>query len=147
MSGRSVGLGRTRGLPTTVLVARREALMRLRSRVFIGGTTAMTVLVVVGIVAASLLAGKTTPVRVGFSGGSQALERSFTATAASLGASVTVSYIADVTDGRGEGCDRIERRVRPIAGCGGGTPLRRWPLTGGHHLGHGPGPGPAAAAP
>jgi len=99
MSGRSVGLGGTRGLPTTVLVARREALMRLRSRVFIGGTTAMTVLVVVGIVAASLLAGKTTPVRVGFSGGSQALERSFTATAAALGASVTVSDIADVTAG------------------------------------------------
>ena len=102
MSGRSAGLGRTRGLPTTLLVARREALMRLRSRVFIGGTTVMTVLVVVGIVAASLLAGKTTPVRVGFSGGSQALEGSFTATAAALGTNVTVRDIADVTAGRAQ---------------------------------------------
>ncbi len=95
-------LGGTRRLPTTVLVARREALMRLRSRVFIGGTTVMTVLVVVGIVAASLLAGKTTPVRVGFSGGSQALERTFTASAAALGAKVTVSDIADVTAGEAQ---------------------------------------------
>jgi len=62
----------------------------------------MTVLVVVGIVAASLFAGRTTPLRVGFSGGSQALERSFTATAASLGASVTVSDIADVTAGKAQ---------------------------------------------
>ena len=99
MNARSFSRGGTRRLPTTVLVARREALMRLRSRVFIGGTTVMTVLVVVGIVAASLLAGKTTPVRVGFTGGSQALERSFTATAAALGANVTVSDIPDVTAG------------------------------------------------
>ena len=75
MNARSFGLGGTRRLPTTVLVARREVRMRLRSRVFVGGTIVMAVLVVVGIVAASLLAGKTTPVRVGFSGGSQALER------------------------------------------------------------------------
>ncbi len=79
MNARSPGLGGTRRLPTTVLVARREVRMRLRSRVFVGGTIVMTVLVVVGIVAASLLAGRTNPVRVGFSGGSQALERSFTA--------------------------------------------------------------------
>jgi ABC-2 type transport system permease protein len=94
--------GSTRGLPTTVLVARREVLLRLRSRVFVGGTIVMAVLVVVGIVAASLFAGRTTPVRVGFSGGSQPLERSFTATAAALGAKVTVSDIADVTAGRAQ---------------------------------------------
>jgi ABC-2 type transport system permease protein len=76
--------------------------MRLRSRVFVGGTIVMTALVVIGIVAASLLAGRTTPVRVGFSGGSQALERSFTATATALGANVTVSDIADVTAGKGQ---------------------------------------------
>ncbi len=99
MNARSRGLGTTRHLPTTILVARREVRMRLRSRVFVGGTIVMTVLVVVGIVAASLLAGKTNPVRVGFSGGSQALERSFTATAAALDANVTVSDIADVTAG------------------------------------------------
>ena len=102
MNARPSGLGGTRRLPTTVLVARREVRMRLRSRVFVGGTIVMTVLVVVGIVAASLLAGRTTPVRVGFSGGSQALERSFTATAAALGASVTVSDIADVTAGEAQ---------------------------------------------
>ena len=97
MNARFLNLGGTRHLPTTLLVARREVRMRLRSRVFVGGTVVMAVLVVVGIVAASLLAGKSTPVRVGFSGGSQALERSFTATADALGVAVTVSDIADVT--------------------------------------------------
>jgi ABC-2 type transport system permease protein len=102
MNARSWSLGGTRRLPTTFLVARREVRMRLRSRVFIGGTIVMAVLVVVGIVAASLLAGRTTPVRVGFSGGSQALEPSFTASAAALGANVTVSDIADVTAGKAQ---------------------------------------------
>ncbi len=102
MSARSWSLGGTRHLPPTLLVARREIRMRLRSRVFIGGTIVMAVLVVVGIVAASLLAGRTTPVRVGFSGESQALERSFTATAAALGANVTLSDISDVTAGRAQ---------------------------------------------
>ena len=101
MNARSLTLG-TRPLPATVLVARREVRMRLRSRVFVGGTIVMAVLVVVGIVAASLLAGKTSPVRVGFSGGSQALERSFTASAAALGATVTVSDIADVDAGKAQ---------------------------------------------
>ncbi|MGA2514755.1 MAG: ABC transporter permease, partial [Candidatus Limnocylindrales bacterium] len=102
MNARFLSLGGTRRLPTTFLVARREIRMRLRSRVFVGGTIVMAVLVVVGIVAASLFAGRTTPLRVGFSGGSQALERSFTATAASLGANVTVSDIADVTAGKAQ---------------------------------------------
>ena len=99
MSTEPPGPRRTGGLPTTVLVARREALMRLRSRVFLGGTTVMTVFVVVGIVAASLLAAKTTPVRIGFSGGSQALEATFRATAAAYGTDVIVSDIADVGAG------------------------------------------------
>jgi len=102
MKARSSGPAEARRLPTTVLVARREIRMRLRSRVFVGGTIVMTVLVVVGIVAASLVAGTTAPVRVGFSGGSQALERSFTATAAALGAKVTLSDIADVTAGKAQ---------------------------------------------
>jgi ABC-2 type transport system permease protein len=102
MKARSLGLGGARRLPATFLVARREVRMRLRSRVFVGGTIVMAALVVVGIVAASLLAGKTNPVRVGFSGGSQALERSFTASAAALGTNVTVSDIADVTDGKAQ---------------------------------------------
>ena len=102
MNTRSWSLGGTRRLPAVVLVARREIRMRLRSRVFIGGTIVMTALVVIGIVVASLLAGKTTPVRVGFSGGSQALERTFTASAAALGADVTVSDIADVTAGEAQ---------------------------------------------
>jgi ABC-2 type transport system permease protein len=96
------GPGGARHVPTIVLVARREVRMRLRSRVFVGGTIFMGALVVIGIIAASLLAGRTTPVRVGFSGGSQALERSFTASAAALGASVTVSDIADVTAGKAQ---------------------------------------------
>ncbi len=102
MNSPTPGPGATRGLPTIVLVARREVRMRLRSRVFVGGTILMAVLVVVAIVAASLLAGKTNPVRVGFSGGSQALEHSFSATASALGANVTVSDIADVTAGEAQ---------------------------------------------
>ncbi len=94
--------GGSRHLPTIVLVARREVRMRLRSRVFVGGTIVMVALVVVGIVAASLLAGKTNPVRVGFSGGSQALERTFTASAAALGVKVTLSDVADVTAGKAQ---------------------------------------------
>jgi ABC-2 type transport system permease protein len=90
------------GRPIVFLVARREIRMRRRSRVFVGGTIFMAVLVVVGIVAASLLAGRTTPVQVGFSGGSQALEPTFTATATALGANVTVSDIADVTAGEAQ---------------------------------------------
>jgi len=90
------------GRPAVFLVARREVRMRLRSRVFVGGTIVMAVLVVVGIVAASLFAGKTNPVRVGFCGGSQALERTFTVSAAALGAKVTVSDIADVSAGEAQ---------------------------------------------
>jgi ABC-2 type transport system permease protein len=102
MNARLRSLGGTRRLPTVVLVARREIRMRLRSRVFVGGTIVMAVLVVVGIVAASLLAGRTNPVRVGFSGGSQALEPAFTASAAALGVSVMVSDVADDTTGKAQ---------------------------------------------
>jgi ABC-2 type transport system permease protein len=102
MSARFLSLGGTRRLPTTFLVARREVRMRLRSRVFVGGTIFMVALVVIGIIAAALLAGKTNPVRVGFSGGSQALEPAFTATARALGVDVTVSDIADVDAGKGQ---------------------------------------------
>ncbi len=102
MNARSANLRGARHLPTTVLVARREVRMRLRSRVFVGGTILMAALVVIGIVAASLLAGRTSPVRVGFSGGSQSLEDSFTATAAALGANVTISDVTDATDGEAQ---------------------------------------------
>jgi ABC-2 type transport system permease protein len=102
VNARLPGLGGTRGLPTIVLVARREVRMRLRSRVFVGGTIVMAGLVVIGIVTASLLAGRTNPVRVGFSGGSEALEPAFTASAAALGANVTISQIADVTAGKAQ---------------------------------------------
>jgi ABC-2 type transport system permease protein len=102
MNARSFGLDGTGRLPTTILVARREVRMRLRSRVFVGGTIVMTVLVVVGIAAASLLAGRTAAVRVGFSGGSQALEPTFTASAAALGANVTIGDVNDVAAGEAQ---------------------------------------------
>ena len=92
----------TRRLPATFLVGRREVRKRLRSRVFIGGTLVMTALVVVGIVAAALLAGKTNPVRVGFSGGSQALEPAFKTSAAALGVDVTITEIADANAGQAQ---------------------------------------------
>jgi ABC-2 type transport system permease protein len=90
------------GLPAFVLVTRREMIVRLRSRVFIGGTIVMVALVVIGIVGFSLLGGQTTPVRVGFSGGSQALEQAFSASATALGQPVTVSTVTDEAAGRAQ---------------------------------------------
>jgi ABC-2 type transport system permease protein len=87
-------------LPPFVLVVRREMLVRVRSRVFIGPTLLMVALVVIGIVGYSLIGGQTTPVRVGFSGGSQALEQAFNASATALGQPVTVSSVADEAAGR-----------------------------------------------
>ncbi len=92
----------SRGLPGFIVVSRREALVRLRSRVFIGGTIAMVALVVIGLVGFSLLGGKTTAVRVGFSGGSQALEQAFSASATALLQPVTVSDVTDDTAGRAQ---------------------------------------------
>jgi ABC-2 type transport system permease protein len=94
-----------RPLPAVVLVARREILVRLRSRTFAAFTFVMVVLVVIGIVAASLLNGPAASasapaVRVGFSGGSQALEQSFESTAALLSVDVSVSDISDEAAGR-----------------------------------------------
>jgi ABC-2 type transport system permease protein len=94
-----------RPLPAVILVARREIQVRLRSRTFAAFTFVMVVLVVIGIVAASLLNGPAAPapiVRVGFSGGSQTLEQSFESTAALLGVDVSVSDISDATAGRAQ---------------------------------------------
>jgi len=102
MKARFSSLAGTRQLPTVFLVGRREVRMKLRSRIFVGGTIVMAGLVVVGIVAAALLAGKTNPVRVGFSGGSEALEPAFTASAAALGESVTISDVTDVSAGKAQ---------------------------------------------
>jgi len=96
-----------RPLPAVILVARREILVRLRSRTFATFTLVMAVLVVIGIVAASLLNGPAAPapapaVRVGFSGGSQALEQSFESVAALLSVDVSVSDISDEAAGRAQ---------------------------------------------
>lgn len=82
--------------PIVFLVARREILMRMRSRTFRIGTVAMIGLIVVGVALATFLASKSAPVRVGFAGGSQALEQTFTTSATALGTKVTVSDITDV---------------------------------------------------
>jgi ABC-2 type transport system permease protein len=89
-----------RGLPAFILVTRREMLVRLRSRIFIGPTIAMVALVVIGIVGYSIIGGQTRALRVGFSGGSQALEQTFTAAATALGQPVTVSTVTDEAAGR-----------------------------------------------
>jgi ABC-2 type transport system permease protein len=91
-----------RALPVFLLVARREMLVRLRSRVFIGGTMAMVALVVIGIVGYSVIGGRTAPARVGFSGGSQALEPAFSATASALGQPATISDVSDEAAGRSQ---------------------------------------------
>jgi ABC-2 type transport system permease protein len=90
------------GLPVLLLVARREMLVRLRSRVFIGATVFMVALVAIGIVAASILVGRTSTVDVGFTGGSQALEQDFSASATALGQPVTVSSVTDEATGRAQ---------------------------------------------
>src|SRR5664280_735466 len=88
------------------LVARREILIRLRSRVFAGSTVVMVVLVAGGILAASYFQVGTpsqpAAVRVGFSGGAQTLEQSFRSTAAALGETVTVTDVADPGTGRSQ---------------------------------------------
>ena len=72
----------------------------------------MVALIVVGIGAATLLLGKTTPVRVGFESASQTLEQAFRASATASGAEVTVSDVTDDTTGRGAGDRRHARRAR-----------------------------------
>jgi ABC-2 type transport system permease protein len=104
MSAASPAPGSRRALPAFILVTRREMLVRLRSRVFIGGTVVMVALVVGGILAFSYLqpgsTSQTQAVRVGFSGGSQGLEASFESFAVALGETVTVTDVADAATGR-----------------------------------------------
>jgi ABC-2 type transport system permease protein len=90
------------GLPAFILVVRREVLVRLRSRIFIGPTIAMVALVVIGIVGYSIIGGQSTATRVGFSGAAQALEPAFKASATALGQPVTVSAVADEAAGKAQ---------------------------------------------
>ena len=82
------------------LVARRELLVRLRSRVFAVTTIVMVVIVGGGILASGYLNAGTSSqpaaMHVGFSGESQALEPSFRSVAAALGQAVTVTATARV---------------------------------------------------
>ena len=94
------------GPRNVLLVARREILARLRSRVFAVGTVVMVLLVAGGILAASYLhagtASQPPAVHVGFTGGSQALAPSFRSVAAALGETVTVSAVPDAGTGRAQ---------------------------------------------
>lgn len=89
-----------RSRPAVFLVARREILMRLRSRIFALGTIGMVALVAIGIAAASILGAKTPVVHVGFADGSQTLEQAFAASASALGTAVTVTDVADASAGK-----------------------------------------------
>ncbi len=89
-------------VPAVLLVARREILVRLHSRSVVGSTLVMVALVVIGIGLYSLLGGRTTALRVGFNGGSQALEPDFSTSLTALGQSVTVSNVADEAAGRSQ---------------------------------------------
>ena len=86
------------------LVARREILIRLRSRLFAAITIVMVVLVAGSVLVAAYLHAGTpsqpAAVNVGFSGGSQALEPSFNSVAADLGETVKVTNVADPATGR-----------------------------------------------
>lgn len=89
-----------------LLVARREILVRLRSRVFAIGTIVMVVVVAGGVVASSHLnagaSSQPAAVHVGFSGGSQALEPAFRSVAVALGHTVTVTNVSDPDAGRSQ---------------------------------------------
>ena len=85
---------------TIFLVARREILVRIRSRVFAVTTVGMVAAVLIAVSIGSHFTGSPPSVQVGFAGGTQALEPSFTANAEYLGATVTVSDVADEATGR-----------------------------------------------
>ncbi len=89
------------GQPIIYLVARREILLRLRSRAFKIGTVAMIVLIGIGIVLFDALAPNSSPSSssVGFVGPAAALEPVFKAEAAAAGTAVVVTDVADVTAG------------------------------------------------
>ncbi|MGH2465073.1 MAG: ABC transporter permease [Candidatus Limnocylindrales bacterium] len=93
-----------RALPVILVIVRREVSVRLRSRVFRVGTAGMTILVVIGVMVASRFVSPSTATttsmpRVGFSGGAKALESTFTTYATEVGATVTITDIADPTAG------------------------------------------------
>jgi ABC-2 type transport system permease protein len=88
--------------PAVLLVARRETLIRLRSRFFRVGTAVMVGIVVIGVVGYSLVGGRTTSLDVGFTSASAALEQDFIATATTMGQPVTVSTVADEASGRAQ---------------------------------------------
>ncbi len=88
--------------PVVLLVARREMLVRLRSRVFLGGTAVMVALVVIGSFGYARLGGLASTVSVGFTGGSQALEPEFSAALATAGQPATVSTVTDDATGRAQ---------------------------------------------
>lgn len=106
MTAPSRGLAVGRWLSVVVIVAQREVVVRVRTRVYAAGSVAMVALVVVGIVLASLVGGSSAsaaiPTRVGFSVGTKALEPTFTTYAAALGEAVTVSDVADPESGRAQ---------------------------------------------
>jgi ABC-2 type transport system permease protein len=89
-----------------LLVARREILERLRSRVFPATTILLMILVAGGVLVVSQLNVGTpeepAAVAVGFSGGSRALEPSFKSVAKALGEPVTVTNVADAGTGRAQ---------------------------------------------
>ena len=59
--------------PAVYLVARREILIRVRSRVFTVGTVVIVALIAIGVLLVTLLSGKNAEPRVGFAGPTQAL--------------------------------------------------------------------------
>jgi len=106
-------------------VARREIVVRLRSRVFTATTVILVLIAAGGILIASTVLGGTASqppgepqvVDVGFSGGSQALEASFREVATALGQSVAITDVADAATGR----SRVEAGTLGMAVSGSAT--------------------------
>lgn len=106
MTPSASGPGAGRGSPVVILVARREVITRLRSRVFTIGTAVMVIAVIGGILAYAYLnpgpSGQAQTLHVGFTAGSRALEPSFTSVAAALGETVASTDIADAASGKAQ---------------------------------------------
>jgi ABC-2 type transport system permease protein len=88
--------------PVVLLIVRREILMRLRSRAFRVGTALIVALLVVGVVAASVIARRSLTTRVAFVGPVQNLAASFATASHDLGFEVTILTVTGEAQGEDE---------------------------------------------
>jgi ABC-2 type transport system permease protein len=98
----SAGSGPDRARPVVLLVARREVVVRWRSRPLRVGTLGLMLgIVIAALVAAALQRQVATPT-VGFVGSAQALAQPFAATAEALGSALSTSDVESLASGEAD---------------------------------------------